>query len=58
MTFKKGFFWGYLVFVLVIVIIYFTIQPKYGFYALITLSILFGLYQAILSLKVRKARKR
>ncbi len=51
MTFKKGYYLGYLIFVFAIAIVYFIIPPQYGFRALITLTILFCLYQFFLYLK-------
>ncbi|GIN64037.1 hypothetical protein J27TS8_40300 [Robertmurraya siralis] len=50
MTFKKGYYLGYLIFVLAIAIVYFIIPPQYGFRALITLTTLFCLYQFFLYL--------
>ncbi|WP_180954992.1 hypothetical protein [Bacillus sp. V3-13] len=57
MTFKKGFLWGYLVFVLAMVMVYFTVPREYVFYAFVTLPILFAIYQSFLILKIKKARK-
>jgi preprotein translocase subunit YajC len=57
MTFNKGYYLGYLVFVLAMVIVYFTVPREYGFYALITLAIIFGLYQFVLISKRKKASK-
>ncbi|RBP92079.1 hypothetical protein DFO70_1075 [Cytobacillus firmus] len=57
MTFNKGYFGGYLVFVLAMIIVYFTVPREYGFYALILLAILFGLYQFFLLSKRKKSSK-
>jgi len=54
---KKEFYLGYMVFVLAMIIAYFTIPHKYGIYALIGLAILFGVYQFFLLLK-KKTRQR
>lgn len=58
MTFKKGFIWGYLVFVLILAIVYFVIPREYLLITTITVAILFGLYQIVLSSRMKKARKR
>ncbi len=57
MTFKKGFIWGYLVFVLAMAIVYFTIPREHSLIALISVAILFGLYQFVLNLQIKKERK-
>lgn len=54
---KKEFYLGYMVFVFALIIAYFTIPHKYGVYALIVLTLLFGLYQFFLLLK-KKTRQR
>ncbi|WP_210366540.1 hypothetical protein [Bacillus sp. REN3] len=45
---KKGFYLGYFMFVIAMIIVYFTIPHEYGFYALLALAILFGFYQFFL----------
>ncbi|MCK6208886.1 hypothetical protein KZX50_26110 [Bacillus infantis] len=45
MTFNKKYYLGYLVFVIALAIVYFTVPREYGFYALMALSILFGVFQ-------------
>jgi hypothetical protein len=45
MTFYKKYYLGYLFFVLLLLIVYVTIPAEYGFYPLMGLTILFGLYQ-------------
>lgn len=57
MTFKKGFIWGYLVFVIVLAVVYFTIPREYSLIAIVSVAILFGLYQIVLNSKIKKARK-
>ncbi|MGD6857659.1 hypothetical protein [Bacillus infantis] len=54
MTFKKGFILGYLVFILLMALVYITIPREYTFISLITVGLLFGFYQIVLSLKVKK----
>ncbi|MGM0789778.1 MAG: hypothetical protein ACQEUD_06765 [Bacillota bacterium] len=54
MTFKKGFILGYLVFILLMALVYITIPREYTFISQITVGLLFGFYQIVLSLKVKK----
>jgi hypothetical protein len=54
MTFNKGFILGYLVFILLMVLVYLTIPREYTFISLITVGLLFGFYQIVFNLKVKK----
>ncbi|MEN8699651.1 hypothetical protein [Bacillus infantis] len=55
MTFHKKYYFGYLVFVLLLLVVYVTIPAEYGFYPLMGLTILFVLYQFMI---LRKKNKR
>jgi hypothetical protein len=54
MTFNKSFILGYLVFILLMVLVYLTIPLEYTFISLITVGLLFGFYQIVFNLKVKK----
>ncbi|PLR77945.1 hypothetical protein CU633_07925 [Bacillus sp. V3-13] len=55
MSFKKWYNFGYLMFAILVVTVYFTVPPNYGVYVLVALGILFGLYEFILRRKTKKA---
>ncbi|MEK3856359.1 hypothetical protein [Cytobacillus sp. FSL H8-0458] len=56
MTFKKLFNIGYAVFLLAFLLVYFFIPHTYGWVVLVTLAILFGIYQLIILWKLKPKR--
>ncbi|MBG9446007.1 hypothetical protein [Cytobacillus firmus] len=56
MTFKKLFNIGYAVFLLACLLVYFLISHTYGWVVLVTLAVLFGIYQMIILWKMKQKR--
>jgi DMSO/TMAO reductase YedYZ heme-binding membrane subunit len=54
MTFKKMFRIGYLLFVFALVLVHFFIPTENVITAIIVLSIIFGIYQFVISIKLSK----
>jgi uncharacterized membrane protein HdeD (DUF308 family) len=54
MTFKKMFSIGYLLFLFALVLVYFFIPTENVITAIIILSIIFGIYQIVISIKLSK----
>lgn len=57
MTFKKAFNIGYLIFVILLIAIYFLIPDEYYFVGVITLCVLFGIYQIVINSRLKQNGK-
>ncbi|MGN7177109.1 hypothetical protein BK139_22005 [Paenibacillus sp. FSL R5-0490] len=56
MTFKKLFNIGYAVFLIACLLVYFLIPHTYGWVVLVTLAVLFGIYQVFILWKMKQKR--
>jgi hypothetical protein len=54
MTFKKAFHIGYIVFVVILALIYFIVPHEHSWIGIFILSILFGIYQIIVGIKLKQ----